>query len=187
MTFFQEVPVGSQQQGQQREQELIAFGDPAKTYQEWFRTSTEPANFFQQLLAELQQLGIQHYHLRLTNGSDANPGWTVSVRYSPESGEEDAGPVTVQRCMSCHMDANLAEGVLGSAGVVAYIASGSSSGTCGSSSGSTIPTSSDSLVMETDRMHVWLDAKARPLLVVTPKRVRGIRESANVLLIRVLG
>ena len=107
MPLLQEVPQREQQQGQQHppEKELRAIGDHQQTFQEWLRTTPEPGSFFQQLLLELQQRCIQHYHLRLSNGFDHKrrsplPGWDVSVRYGQDTGnEEDAGPVDVQRCM----------------------------------------------------------------------------------------
>lgn len=59
----------------------------------------------------------------------------------------------VDRCMSCDLDCPLALGVLGS-----------------ELPGGAGPKSSDSLLAERGHCRIWLDAKGRPMVVVTPKR-----------------
>jgi hypothetical protein len=187
------------------EQELRAVGDAQLPFQQWFHLTSSsssegsPSTLFERLLQELSDQGISDYHLRLSNcfnhqRRQALPGWEISVKYGGDT--ERDGPVMVDRCMSCHLDARLVEGVLGAEAAAAFLslrvvaavgdgedtseaatasATITGDGALGSDPGG--PTSQDSLVMETERMRVWFDAKARPMLVVTPKRVSMYRHA----------
>ena len=204
MALLHAVTGGNGNQGGS-EQELRAVGDASSSFQQWFQSTTSslsggsPSIFFEQLLRELQDQGISDYHLRLSNCFNHQrrqplPGWEVCIKHGGDA--ERAGPVTVTRCMSCHLDARLIEGVLGTEAAAAFDAVDAISGgkhTCEAAAASVAapfavavgddvprhspggPTSQDSLVMETGRMRVWFDAKARPMLVITPKRVSTLR------------
>lgn len=74
------------------------------------------------------------------------PGWKVIVYYGDLT--ENEGPLDVKKCMSCDLDCPLTLGITGS--------------------GSQGPTSADTLLFSADGMRCWLDAKSRPMFVVTP-------------------
>ena len=106
-----------------------------------------------QVLSELEvHHSLQHFHFKIQNPFDFEkrrqlPGCTLTVL---TGGGHPDGPLTTTRCMSCDLSCPLAVGVGGSSLVDA--------------------TSADSLLSETKLTRVWIDAKARPMLVFTPVR-----------------
>jgi hypothetical protein len=105
-----------------------------------------------QVLSELEvHHSLQHFHFKIQNPFDFEkrrslPGCTLTVL----TGGHPDGPLATTRCMSCDLSCPLALGVGGSSSVDA--------------------TSADSLLSETKLTRVWIDAKARPMLVFTPVR-----------------
>eukprot|EP00798_Chlamydomonas_sp_ICE-L_P014945 gene14945-21001_t len=156
-------------------------GDERQSFEAWMNSTSDESITarFEQLVLKIRDTGKEHYHLKFGDCFDHKarkplPGWGVSLKFEghravgAEAAEEEgastregglqdqkpAGPVEAHTCMSCDLDARVVEGVLGTA----------------AAEGKGGPTSKDSLVWESERMRVWFDAKARPMLVVTPKR-----------------
>eukprot|EP00959_Pyramimonas_sp_CCMP1952_P078606 1642986-Pyramimonas_sp.AAC.2 len=73
-------------------------------------------------------------------------GWGIKVFYGESSKD---GPLEVTQCMSCEMDCPLSVGI---------------------GAGDTSMSSKDTLLQVFEHHNAWIDAKARPLLVLTPKR-----------------
>jgi hypothetical protein len=91
--------------------------------------------------------------LRFCSGSDC---WGVKVLYGEEASQDKDGPLEVEKCMSCDLDCPLSVGV---------------------GAGDTSLMSKDTLLESFEHHNAWIDAKARPLYVVTPKRhVRRLAE-----------
>jgi hypothetical protein len=89
--------------------------------------------------------------------------WHVEVAHGPKRGSTRRrdGPIAAAQCMSCERDCPLSVGVGRGHGAADHL------------------TSRDTAVTEFVSPHhnAWLDAKARPMLVLTPKRhVRRLAE-----------
>jgi len=114
--------------------------------------------YWRDCLHELEKKrGLVEYHLKVFNqlrsGSDC---WGVKVLYGEEASQDKDGPLEVEKCMSCDLDCPLSVGV---------------------GAGDTSLMSKDTLLESFEHHNAWIDAKARPLYVVTPKRhVRRLAE-----------
>ena len=114
---------------------------------------TSAVRIIREVIAELEVTHSLHdFHFKIHNPFDFEkrrplPGCALTV-FAGREGEE--GPIAAASCMSCDLTCSLAVGV------------GVSSSVC--------VTSSDSLLSETAHTRVWIDAKARPMLVFTPLR-----------------
>mmetsp|Transcript_20447 Transcript_20447/g.44751 ORF Transcript_20447/g.44751 Transcript_20447/m.44751 type:complete len:296 (+) Transcript_20447:304-1191(+) len=117
--------------------------------------------YFRAVLYELEgKRKLEEYHLKvfaqLRRGSE---GWGIKVFHGEASNDKD-GPLDAQQCMSCEMDCPLSVGV---------------------GAGDTSLCSKDTLIQVFEHHNAWIDAKARPLLVLTPKRhVRRLADLSDV-------
>jgi diadenosine tetraphosphate (Ap4A) HIT family hydrolase len=113
---------------------------------------------FRSVCNEIEALKLQDYHFKVSNCFDHErrrplPGWDICVAYRvyKDGREPQRGPLQVSRCMSCDLDCPLAQGVQGEEHAAADG-----------------PTARDSLIHQGEHMRTWLDAKGRPMLIVTP-------------------
>ncbi|GMH42196.1 hypothetical protein BSKO_10115 [Bryopsis sp. KO-2023] len=105
--------------------------------------------------------GLSDFHLKIRNGREADEGWHALMLFGGERKKE--GPVSASTCMSCDLTCPLSVGCLGD-----------DTRELGRSV-EAAPTSMDTLLSESTHSRCWLDAKARPKIIVTPKRhVRSI-------------
>eukprot|EP00241_Pyramimonas_parkeae_P012930 CAMPEP_0114227012 /NCGR_PEP_ID=MMETSP0058-20121206/1552_1 /TAXON_ID=36894 /ORGANISM="Pyramimonas parkeae, CCMP726" /LENGTH=294 /DNA_ID=CAMNT_0001337803 /DNA_START=129 /DNA_END=1014 /DNA_ORIENTATION=+ len=116
------------------------------------------AEFFRSVLDELEgHRGLLEYHMKVMD--DHQAGWCVRVWYGGENEQSKSGPIDAPMCMSCEMDCPLSVGV---------------------GAGVTTLTTRDTALGEFEFHRAWIDAKARPLLVLTPKRhVRRLSELSD--------
>lgn len=115
---------------------------------------------FRDVCNELDELKLKDFHFKVSNCFDHDlrrslPGWDISVSYRvyEEGISEQKGPLQVPRCMSCDLDCPLELGVKGDGDLDAGG-----------------PTARDSLIFQGEHARAWLDAKGRPMLIVTPVR-----------------
>jgi diadenosine tetraphosphate (Ap4A) HIT family hydrolase len=113
---------------------------------------------FRSVCNEIEELQLKDYHFKVSNGFDHEkrmrlPGWDICVSYRvyKDGREPQRGPLQVSRCMSCDLDCPLELGVQGEEHA--------------SADG---PTAKDSLIYQGEHTRAWLDAKGRPMLIVTP-------------------
>jgi hypothetical protein len=140
-----------------RQYEIRAQG-PGRTFEDFTKQCDDIViTFFRDLCNELAS-GEQHdYHMKIANRFDHKlrrplDGWEIIGFYDTEDTAPRAGPLKVERCMSCDIDCPLSIGVLGSED---KLPGG--------------PTSRDSWLRDSEYMRTWFDAKARPMVIVTPK------------------
>jgi diadenosine tetraphosphate (Ap4A) HIT family hydrolase len=144
--------------------EIRTIGSESETFQH-FLTKSDDAHIidkFRTVCKELDDMNLIDYHFKVSNRYDYDlrrslPGWDISVSYRvyAEGSTELKGPLQVSRCMSCDLDCPLELGVVGDGELDA--------------SG---PRARDSLIFQGDHVRAWIDAKGRPMLIVTPIRHR---------------
>lgn len=130
------------------------------------------------LRALLDVVGTREYHFRAVVCEDRGFRLDVITDFSERDKE---GPVAASRCMSCDLGASLRAGLHGddAADGRREASAGREDGGGGDGGGvaSRVElTASDSLMLEGGGVRVWLDAKARNMLIVTPKRHVGSME-----------
>lgn len=142
---------------QRREDSQIRIvGSTRGTFQQFINSAPdeEVLSFFRAADKQLSNGGLEHFHWKLQNVYDRRrrvpEGWHVLVYHNEEEGR--SGPLKVDHCMSCDLTCPLAVGVLGYDAVPGGL------------------TSADTLIHESEHTRCWLDAKARPMVVVTPKK-----------------
>lgn len=140
-------------------QEHTGVVDPHLSFAEWL--ATHAANVVPTVRSILRALegpprGYTDFHLKFANGFDhvrrrPLPGCHVTAF----SGSGGPGPARPLRCMSCDLETPLSMGV----------------GCAATGGGVTHEvTARHSLLHESAHTRVWMDAKARPMLILTPKR-----------------
>eukprot|EP00798_Chlamydomonas_sp_ICE-L_P011520 gene11522-34234_t len=123
-------------------------GSKTQSFEAWVdSTSRDSINAnFEQLLKTIRDTGLEHYHLRLGPTAPARLGVSLKFDEYPAkeaaagAGPDAGGPLEADACMSCDLDARLAEGVLGAA----------------AAEGKGGPTAKDSLVKE-----IWKQAQSK--------------------------
>lgn len=139
--------------------EIKAVISETETFQNFVRSSSdgEIVRFFRSVTAELEEQKLVDFHFKLCNRFNfqsfrSEPGCEISASYRTFKDDSAAhkGPLEVQRCMSCDLECPLEIGVLGK--------------------GDSGPRSKDSLIEEGTHIRTWLDAKGRPMLILTPLR-----------------
>jgi diadenosine tetraphosphate (Ap4A) HIT family hydrolase len=161
--------------------EIRAIGAKTGHFAAYLRDAPdqELLSFFRGIATELQERQLTDFHFKVQNHYNWRtrttlPGWHVVVIYGNK--DDDEGPLQVDRCMSCDLDCPLSLGVLGGrpAGAAAGASPPADPG----------PLSSDSLLQEDAVVRCWLDAKARPMMIVTPmKHVETMQELDDVALL----
>lgn len=113
------------------------------------------AALFRALIAEVS---TRNYHFRAVPCEDRG------FRIECLAGRIEKGPVVAGRCMSCDLGASLRAGLHGDDAMV------DGSAAAESADAAADLTSADTLLHEGGGVRVWLDAKARNMLIVTPLR-----------------
>jgi diadenosine tetraphosphate (Ap4A) HIT family hydrolase len=165
-------------------------GSDTSTFQQWMTDSSreQVVEFWRLVIEHLEKtLKLQSFRICVRNGWDnrsrkALKYWNLEVLYHVniqviEQVDEDAnslqkkvlGPVIASECMSCDLEASLAKGIMGDEEAEAI-----------SSSDALEMKSRDTLLKEEDGCRVWIDAKGRPMLIVTPtKHVERINQMSD--------
>ena len=126
---------------------------PASTDAPPATSTSAAASKIRAVLEELEiRHSLEHFHLKIHNSFDFEQrrplaGCRLTVI---AGGGRDGGPHAASSCMSCDLSCPLAVGV--------------------GAQVSDDVTSADSLLSESAYSRVWIDAKARPMLVFTPVR-----------------
>ena len=147
------------------EKRLEGYLTRTHTFQQWLAQNLSASHCAEQcspavrivrhVLAEIESThALEHFHFKVQNPFDYEtrrllPGCTLTVI----AGDKPGGPHKAATCMSCDLACSLAVGV-GAESVPAAIAI----------------TSADALLVESAHTRVWIDAKARPMLIFTPRR-----------------
>ena len=144
--------------------EIRAVGSENETFLQFLSRSDDVSivHKFRAICEEVDNLGLKDYHFKVSNCFDHErrmslPGWDICVAYRiyKEGADSREGPLQVSRCMSCDLDCPLELGVVGEEDI--------------DPNG---PTARDSLIHQDEHMRAWLDAKGRPMLIVTPVQHR---------------
>eukprot|EP00180_Rhodochaete_pulchella_P003720 Plantae.Rhodophyta-Rhodochaete_pulchella.ctg662.p1 GENE.Plantae.Rhodophyta-Rhodochaete_pulchella.ctg662~~Plantae.Rhodophyta-Rhodochaete_pulchella.ctg662.p1 ORF type:complete len:339 (-),score=39.06 Plantae.Rhodophyta-Rhodochaete_pulchella.ctg662:1249-2265(-) len=122
----------------------------------------KPESPIPELFAHVKSVlvGVNDFHLRIVRVSETQPVFEVNVTYG-RNPSELVGPVSASRCMSCDDDCPLTVGLEGD----------DRKEGCSSEEKAGGLTSRDTALQEVSPLtRCWLDAKARNMIIVTPKR-----------------
>eukprot|EP00475_Leptophrys_vorax_P019603 TRINITY_DN26864_c0_g1_i1.p1 TRINITY_DN26864_c0_g1~~TRINITY_DN26864_c0_g1_i1.p1 ORF type:complete len:309 (-),score=70.30 TRINITY_DN26864_c0_g1_i1:59-985(-) len=165
------------------EYRTVVIGSQDITFQKWVKQERKETviRFWRDVIEHLESsMKLESFRICVRNGWDKNArktlnNWDLEVLYQAKLSNTSAshdqpatvgiGPVIAEKCMSCNLETPLAQGVMGD----------EESQSLPSSALKLV--SQDSLIFEDSTCRVWLDAKGRPMFVVTPvKHVERINQ-----------